>query len=31
MDRVDTAMGELVARYIQLELGTTYATAFELR
>ena len=24
MDRVDTAMGELVARYIQLELGTTY-------
>lgn len=24
MDRVDTAMGELVARYVQLELGTTY-------
>jgi hypothetical protein len=24
MDRVDTAMGELVARYIQLEMGTTY-------
>jgi hypothetical protein len=24
MDRVDVAMGELFARYIQLELGTTY-------
>lgn len=24
MSRVETAMGELVARYVQLELGTTY-------